>query len=356
MRDGPGIRLLFHGHDFKFARLLIDHFASVPGWSVIEHEADPQDQSSRAKRRDLMAWADVVFCEWALANARWTSRHKRPGQVLVIRVHRYELQRSIFDEIAWDAVDAVVFIAPELMDTFLRRVPAMASRAHLIHNLVDCDALDRPKEGDAPTTLGLLGAAPRRKAPHLALDILERARDRDARVRLRIKGRHPWEYRWLWDDPAERAYYERLYDRIGRMEDGLVSFDPFGKDVSGWLQHIGVIVSTSEQEGSHQAVAEGMAAGSVPVILPWPGADRLYPPRFIAPTTDAAAEMVVAVASGRSHDEEAACRAYAREHFDRRVIVPRYEELFRSLLGEARAGAPDRRRRPWRRLMRLAGR
>ena len=346
-------RILFCGHDFKFARLLIDGLKARPGFIVTEHHTDGYVLDDPGTARALSEQADVVFCEWSLGNARWFSHNKRPGQVLVVRLHRHELGRPFLERTAWDAVDALVFIAPAKMESFLARFPDVAARSHVIPNLVDCDALDRTKAEEAATTLGLLGSAPRIKAPHLALDLLERVRARDPAFRLRIKGHHPWEYAWLWDKPAERAYYERLYERIGRLGDGVVTLDPHGDDVPDWFQGVGVILSTSELEGSHQAVAEGMASGSVPVIRPWVGADRVYPRRFVARTMDDAVGLITSGAP-RAADEAAACRAYARRHFDRRVIVPRYEELFDSLLRAPRPPATRPRRSRWRRLARTA--
>ena len=43
----------------------------------------------------MAAWADVVICEWAGPNAVWYSRNKRPGQRLIVRLHRFELDGGV---------------------------------------------------------------------------------------------------------------------------------------------------------------------------------------------------------------------------------------------------------------------
>ena len=58
-------------------------------------------------------------------------------------------------------------------------------------------------------------------------------------------------------------------------------YDGHGNDMHNWFQKVGYILSTSDFEGSHQAVAEGMAAGSVPIIYNWDGADTVYPEKFV---------------------------------------------------------------------------
>src|SRR5262249_52124576 len=151
----------------------------------------------------------------------------------------------------------------------------------LIYNLVDLTVFDRPKGPDVRFTLGLVGMAPKLKRPDIALEIIRRLRDEDARYTLRIKGRDPREYDWLWHRPEERSYYEGFLESLEHaVSDGAVVLDPHGDDVGDWFTGIGVVLSTSDLEGSHHAVAEGMAGGAVPAIRNWRGADLIYPERF----------------------------------------------------------------------------
>ena len=60
-----------------------------------------------------------------------------------------------------------------------------------------------------------------------------------------------------------------------------VIFDRHGDDMAIWYSKVGFILSTSDHEGSHQAIAEGMAAGCIPIIRNWNGATPLYPPQFV---------------------------------------------------------------------------
>ncbi|HNX79919.1 MAG TPA: glycosyltransferase, partial [Prolixibacteraceae bacterium] len=144
-------------------------------------------------------------------------------------------------------------------------------------------------------------------------------------------------YDWLWKCDEERAYFEALYDYINNSDfANSVVFDPHGDDMQVWFSKIGYILSTSEHEGSHQAVAEGMAAGSIPVIRNWHGADELYPEEFVVRSVDEAVGMILGFNESQDFSLKTDfVRKFARENFDLPVIFSSYERLFRKLLNES---------------------
>jgi glycosyltransferase involved in cell wall biosynthesis len=327
------LRILFAGHDFKFVRPLVTHYEHHPDFRVLTDEYRGHVIGNTTRSARLLREADVVFCEWALGNAEWYSQHKRPDQTLIVRLHRQELTVPYLDSIEWDAVDAICFICSHTREQFLERFPGLERKAKLIYNLIDARALSRPKRPDAEFTLGLLGSAPRLKAPHLALEIVQRLRAVDERYRLRIKGKHPREYDWLWRRPDEREYYEQLYEQFDLPENaGAVVFDEHGDDVPDWFTQVGFVLSTSDYEGSHQAVAEGMAAGSIPIIRNWIGADRLYPARYVFASVDQAVDLVRRWSDPAPRElEQEACRELACRHFHLTEITEQYDSLIARL-------------------------
>lgn len=322
-------RLLFAGHDLKFARPLVRHYERHPDYRVLTDTYRGHVITDEEQSRALLEQADVVFCEWALGNAEWYSHNKLPGQSLVVRLHRQELTVPFLERIHWDAVDAVCLIAPEARNVFLERFPHLAGKARLIYNLVDVDAFDQPKDEDVRFTLGLVGMAPKLKRPDTALELVRKLRTHDSRYTLRIKGRDPREYDWLWRRPEEREYYESFLEQLEpAVAEGIVILDPHGNDVADWFTQVGVVLSTSDLEGSHQAVAEGMASGAVPAIRNWRGADLMYPTRFVFATLDDAVAQIRGYADAeewsRASDD---CRAFARRHFAAAAIAPRFDRL-----------------------------
>lgn len=328
--------VLFNGQDFKFLSYLIDYYRNKSGYDVLldlqpGHELNDTKQSER-----LLQNADLIFCEWALGNAVWYSRNKKKNQKLVIRLHAQCIRLHYLREICWVNVDQIIFICQEYLDIFLQRFPEMKSRATLIYNLIDCQSFILPKMPDAFFNLGFIGTAPKSKAPHFALEILKRLRDKDERYTLIIKGKHPWEYEWLWKKVDERKYFIKFYQDIEDSEfRNSIVFDPFGYDLPDWFTKIGFILSTSNHEGSHQAVAEGMAAGSIPVIRNWPGAARLYPEQFVVRSVNEAVDFILGYQNSEKYLSHVGyIQEFAMNNFDIPVITSQYDALFEYLFSQ----------------------
>lgn len=278
---------------------------------------------------ELLPLADTIFCEWCLGNADWYSQHKLSRQRLIIRLHSQEFNLPFLDRIQWSKVNALILICPRNRDRMLERYPYLEQKIHLVYNAIDCPTLNQAKLPGAEFNLGILGISPKLKAPHLALEIFHQLKKIDRRYTLFIKGKHPRDYDWLWSRPDERAYFERFYHGIQTSPflDSIV-FEPYGDDVARWFSKIGFVLSTSDSEGSHQSVAEGMASGAIPVIRNWPGADLVYPPKYVVNSVAAAVEAIVRWNSPDLYEREVRdCRVFARDHFDQRRICRRLVSL-----------------------------
>ena len=284
-RGAPGAaRLLLAGHSLSFCAPIARR-ARRRGAEVREdrwHAHDAHDEGASAAG---LAWADAVLCEWCLGNAVWFSRNRRPGQRLVVRFHRMELDTPHPAEVDLERVDAMVFVARHVLEQACERYgwDAGDPRFQVIPNGIEAGALRRPKLPGARFNLAAIGYVPRLKRLDRALDVLDLLRARDPRYRLLVKGRAPWEYEWMAGRPAERDYFERVLRRVERSPNlrRAVSFEPFGEDVAVFLRQAGWILSTSEVEGHPVALAEGMASGAIPAIFERPGAGEQYEARWV---------------------------------------------------------------------------
>lgn len=291
-------RVVIAGHDLKFMASIPD-FVHESGAELREdlwpnRAGPPTDES-----RDLLEWADTVMCEWCLGNAVFYSRNARPGQRIVVRFHRVEVETDFPAQVALDRVSAMVFVSDHVLDEAAARFGWPADRLAVIPNTVDRSALALPKLPGAEFNLGLVGFVPRRKRIDLALDVLERLREHDTRFRLLAKGSPPWDQDWVWRRGAERDYFERVYQRVDRspLLRGAVTFEPFGA-VPQFLQKVGFILSTSEHEGHQVGLAEGMASGAIPVVTARAGAREQYPADWVHRSTYDAARAIRATLRG----------------------------------------------------------
>jgi glycosyltransferase involved in cell wall biosynthesis len=295
--DGAAARLLLAGHSLSFCAPIARR-ARQRGAEVREDRWQGHDVHDAEASAAGLAWADVVLCEWCLGNAAWFTRHKRPGQWLVVRFHRMELDTPHPAEVDVERVDAMVFVARHVLEQACERYgwDGGDPRFQVIPNGIELDALRQPKLPAARFNLAAIGYVPRLKRLDRALDLLDLLRARDPRYRLLVKGRAPWEYEWMARRPAEREYFERVLRRVERSPNlrRAVSFEPFGEDVAAFLRQVGWILSTSEVEGHSVALAEGMASGAIPAILERPGADEQYEARWVHRDAAAAARAILA--------------------------------------------------------------
>lgn len=151
----------------------------------------------------------------------------------------------------------------------------------------------------------------------------------DDRMKLRVRSLMPWEIEWIWKSrPEERQLYIKLFRGI--EEDPLlrdrVIFDRPGNDMEEWYREVGFILSSSDSEGCHTSVLEGMACGCIPIVYNWPGASSLVPDQYVhADLNDAASQVVAMAVNGIDVD--------LQDHI--KAIVGQYDsDAFLSTLNE----------------------
>jgi glycosyltransferase involved in cell wall biosynthesis len=210
--------------------------------------------------------------------------------------------------------------------------------AWLIYNTFDCERFNRERLPGAEFRLGMLGYCPKLKNPRLAVEILDRLRRHDQRWRLVLTGSPPRSYDWLWARDSERAYYEAFEQYVEQQQlAGHLERQEWTDDSPAWYANVGFLLSCSDLEGSHQAVAEGMASGCVPVVRRWQGAEGMYPNSLLFDTAEEAEQLILECANDdRRAELVVAGRREARTRFDTRVILPQLEQV---LMGEPIASA-----------------
>lgn len=318
------------GHDLKFFTRMLDHLQALPELEVRVDQWEALAVNDEAQSQALLDWADVVIAEWCGPVAVWYSRRKRPGQRLIVRLHRFELDGPWLSDVVIDNIDQLVCVSPFYAQLTAQRTGWPTDRIVVLPNWVDVEQLDRPKLEDAQFHLGMIGAVPIRKRLDLGLDVLEEVRRHDDRFVLFAKTKMPWDYWWIWRRPEEQQFFERQLHRIQTSPHlrGAVVFDDFGPDVATWLRRVGWVLSTSDDESFHLAPAEGMASRAVPALLPWPGSDTIYSPRWIDDDVEAmAARILTTVHDGRWEQEGRTAHRHLLESFPLDAVCASWTRL-----------------------------
>ena len=328
--------LVVAGHDFKFVDPYVSHL-KANGHRVFRDTWEwggPKDLDST---RRLQAEADVIFCEWGLANAVWHSENKREGTKLFVRIHLQEIDEraSKFGyKMDQDAVDGYIFVEEGVRRTAIEMFDIPWEKTHLIPNfLLDDEYQDNAhtKHNDEIVRLGMVGIIPQRKRFDLAVELLARLIDDGKESSLAIKGPRPEHLDFMRapERALELEYYQEVYDRIAadpRLTDA-VSFEPWGNDVSSWYRNVDFILSPSDFESFHYAVADGILSGCTPLIWSWEGADEVYDPNWIIGDTD---EALAQIEKTRSLSQSERLKKAAQK---RELLTERYSytKVFDSL-------------------------
>ena len=329
-RASAGLNLLVAGHDLKFLARYTDFVERASSVRLLTDQWNGHGTHDERQSQSLVEQADVIFCEWCLGNAVWYSHHKQPHQRLIIRFHLQEVSTDFPARLKLDAVERIIFVSEHLRREAMAKFGWPADKLAVVPNYVNVDDFKRPKLRGARFNLGLLGICPARKRLDLALSTLEELRRHDPRFTLFIKGALPWEYAWLWKRPAERDYYEQQFQRIhaSPLLASSVVFDPLGPDVAAWFRKIGHILSPSDFESFHLAIAEGAASGALPRIMEREGAAEIFDPVWIDRTPTESAARILQLSQAEAFEEAAAFgESLVRERFTMQTVFAQLSEI-----------------------------
>jgi glycosyltransferase involved in cell wall biosynthesis len=335
-RGGGKRTVLIAGHDFKFIRQVAAFLDKHTDTRVTFDQWQGHNRHDAATSVERLREADVVLCEWMLGNAVWYSHNKRPGQRLVVRLHRVEVETAYPAKADLDAIDAVILVGQDMLERAQKAFDLPAHKAVVVPNAVDHPAYLRTKHRGHEFTLGLVGAVPRRKRLDLAIDLLRELRAHDPRFRLCVKSKAPWELPWVWNDPGERDYFDGILRDVADDPDlaGAVVFDQAGPTVAEWLRKVGWIVSTSDDESFHVTVVEGMSSGAVPLVRTWRGATDIYRGTWLHDDVASMAAMVRETLAAGTYRELVHQARSEAARFD----VPEVAAAIAAVLAEAGEG------------------
>ncbi|MGN7299108.1 glycosyltransferase family 4 protein [Ferdinandcohnia sp. SAFN-114] len=323
------IKLVFAGHDLKFASLIIGYLESTGMYEIRLDNWKGHNVHDEQHSQSCLEWADIIVCEWGLGNAVWYSNRKLPNQKIVVRMHLQEVNTPYPRQFDMKNIDKIIAISPYVYEEFYRVFKLPREKMTMIYNVVDTDKMDLPKE-DYKYHLGFIGLSPKRKRLDLAVDILGKLWEKDSRYKLFIKGKLPQEYPWLWNREEEREYYEELFSRIENAPwKNAVIFDGFGSDINVWLKKIGYVLSTSDFESFHLSPSEGMASGAYPLILKWDGSNTIYSEEYLFNNVDECVNKVIEI---NNLESDQVLRNKAKEYVQKNFSVERIGSQWNSLI------------------------
>ena len=317
------LRLLVCGHDLKFLKPLFPYMKQDFELSVYELK-DYMDFHKKTAKQFLKK-ADIIWCEWLLANAQWFSQHVYPHQQLYIRAHRFECMRRFGYHLEIPNVTRLICVSYYWYEMFTAQFHIPKEKAIIINNFVDTKGLSAPKKEDAKYHLALIGALPKRKGLQRAIELLRILKQEDERYCLHVPGKRPEEFANTWNVEEERSYYLEAYQMI--KDYGLkdsVFFDGW-VDMKEFMKGIGYVLSLSDRnmpESFHMTPLEGIASGSMAFALRWEGIEYIYPEELIFESLQDIAQHIVHYTKDQKAYDACVKRnqQFVKENYDIEVI------------------------------------
>ncbi|WP_045453031.1 hypothetical protein [Psychrobacter sp. JCM 18903] len=321
-------KVLIASHDNKFLSKVIKELEGISGLVIKFDNWSSTLKNDKKYSERMVEWADIIICEWAVGPAVFYSQNKKANQRLLIRLHRFEITTNQPSLINADNVDYFIVVSDYIKDFCIRNYKWESEKIKVLPQYADTLHFNREKIQGYEYNLGLLGCIPRLKRLDRSLDILEELRKTDDRYVLYIKSKMPWDVPFIWNKSEEREFYFSQLERIENSEwlKDAVIFDDYGNDVSVWFRKIGWLLSTSDTEGCHTAVAEAMSSGSKSVIFDWPGSDNVYKLNEIFSSSQQASKHIL----HNNYFEEASIalqKSYCFNNFDISKTINFYFEF-----------------------------
>ena len=292
-------RLLINGYDLKFVLPLVPYFEK--NYNVVIDEWTGHATHDKKKSEQLCNWADIFWCEWLLGNAVFYASHKNVNQRLIVRAHRFELEREFGYQLDLSKADMVFAVSYYYFEKFAQQFSIPRSKMRLLPNYVEEAIYSTKKSPDFRFHIGLVGILPKRKGVHKALELLLKLKEEDHRFKLYLMGKRPSEVSWINNNPSESDYYKSCASFI--TDNNLTESVVYGgyKGRSELYDDIGYVLSLSDYEDRpesfHLSLAEGACAGSTGLILRWPGVEYIYPRDIVFDSLDDIAQQILVMST-----------------------------------------------------------
>jgi glycosyltransferase involved in cell wall biosynthesis len=279
----------------------------------------------------LFEWADIIFFEWLTGSTvwliNWVPHHKK----VIARLHSYELTTSAPLKVDWGKIDSLICVSDHNLNRLeeVLNLKDYGCKAFVLPNLFEHSSFNTPKTSTAMRTLGLCGYGRMNKRPDLALDLLQLMLRRDPTWKMHFLGSEP-------DLAEEREYFESFFDNAKPfLQRGTLKITSWTDAPADWFKEVGVILSCSNREGTHESCREGIASGALAVVRKWPwsanygGNSATFPDSFLWDTMEEAANYL---SSFRSIEEMESRGLIEKQTFLQRENAVLLREKFVSII------------------------
>lgn len=278
------------------------------------------EKGTESEMKSLLEWCDLAWFEWCdqlvIAASKMPKKCK-----MICRLHSYEVFSDMPRQVDWSKIDHLVLVSDAVKEllSYNFSVPCPIT---VIHNGVDLDKFTIPQNKRPGKRICSIGYINYKKNPALLLYCFKAIHEYDPGYTFHLAGEH--------QDARIQVYFAHLLPRLNIP----VHFDGWVENVPAYMRDKDFVISTSLFESFHYSIAEGMAAGVLPLIHDWLGADQLYPKQYVFTTPSDAVRLLKEIEGGNRAQMQQDCRKFIAERYDNRRQLNKIESLIASVLSD----------------------
>lgn len=274
--------------------------------------------------------SDIIWFEWAdglnidlLAHSSVISSKK-----VILRLHRYELftprtldgLQKLTDSGGYKNIDKLVFVSEFVRQIGISKFSWMAENSVVVPNLIDHTKFPFTSR-ERGYNLLFLGRISYVKNLPLCLTMFHELLKLDSNYKLHLVGEI--------SDP-ELNYYLWNFAAKNNIMDNIISHGKISHEaLPMFMKSMSHIVSSSIFESQGMGIIEGMCSGLRPVVFSFPGAENLYPRKWL--WTDRT-DFVTSILSPNYNPQE--YHNYIMKKFSIKENIERYKNLIEEVINE----------------------
>jgi glycosyltransferase involved in cell wall biosynthesis len=229
-----------------------------------------------------MHWADICWFEWCDELVAYGSKLTIACEKKIIcRLHSYEAFTNYPNNVNWDDVDNVIFVAEHIRNFVVEKFKINKNRTTIIPNGIDIQRYSF-KERKTGFNIAYVGHINYKKGPMLLLHTFKAIYDKDSRYKLYIAGQ--------FQDDRDSLYFKQMIKEFGIEKN--VFYEGWQDNLNQWLDDKNYILCTSILESQNMSVMQAMAKGIKPIVHNFVGAKAIYNNDYVWNTINEAVSIL----------------------------------------------------------------
>jgi len=211
---------------------------------------------------------DLIWLEWANDLTAAITCHKWNAPVMV-RVHDHEIYKGRIQKVHWENVDFIWFINRQAQEDFNKIMGDKVKhcKQFFLPNAVDPQPFTRNVTTNKHIGMLSIYFRPRKRFDR-AIEVMRHLNRLDHEWKLTIRAD-------IGPFPDEYLKCKQMVEDLGvnvEFDPRIIQITQYGSDkcdVNDFFADKSVVMSTSDHEGFHYAIAEGALCGCAPVVYDW---------------------------------------------------------------------------------------